>query len=98
MDLGFSSGIGATEKVKVASLVSLLDVLHDQFAVAARKLRWGRTPLGAAFGELFCAQGDVDALGSHIESDDVAGADQCQWTANPTLRRHMQHAGSVAGA
>ena len=95
------SGVGAPcfEEVEVAALVGLRDVLQVQRAVAAAVLRRGRLPVGPALLQLLV--GDVQrraAARGHVELDHVAVADERERAADVRLRRHVQHAGAVAGA
>ncbi len=50
MNFGLGNGSSAFEKIEVATLMSLLDVLHEEFSVAAGIDAFFRAPGGAAAG------------------------------------------------
>jgi hypothetical protein len=53
----------------------------------------GWRPGGAARRQLVVTDFKVNALGRHIDRNQIAGFDQREWTANKGLGRNVQAAG-----
>src|SRR4051794_36733363 len=87
VNFGVSDRRGAFEEVEVATLVGLRHVTRVEMAVAAGVGHFARGPGGAAGGELLVAHAQRQATGGHVELDDVAVADEREWTAGKGLRR-----------
>ena len=73
-------------------------VLHVELAVAAGIAVGLGLPGGTAGGELFIRDEHVNRPPLEVQADEVTGFDQGQRAAHGGFRRHVQHAGAVAGA
>src|SRR5579871_288475 len=82
MNLRLRGRCGAAEKIEVAALVGLADVLRIHRAVAALKMRRRLFPGGAAARQFFVADVQVDLARGDIDFDLVAGLNQRQRTAD----------------
>ena len=77
----------ALEKIEIAALIGLRDVLLVERAEAALELRLGSLPRGAAARELGGAHLELQPARRHVELDQVAVLDQRQRAADPGFRR-----------
>src|SRR5579864_6011086 len=66
----------AGEKIEIAALVGLADMLRIHRAIAAQKMRRRRFPIGAAARELFVADVEVDFACRDVDLDLVTGLHQ----------------------
>src|SRR5205814_7086587 len=98
VNLRIRRGRGTFQKIEIATLVSLRDVLLIERAEAALELRRRPLPRRAAARELVGAYLELQAARRHVELDHVAVLDEGQRTADAGFRRHVQHAGAVARA
>ena len=98
VDLRLGGRRGAFEKIEVAALVGLRDVLLIERAEAALELRRRLLPRGAAARELGVAHLELELARRHVELDQVAVAHERQRAADERLRRDVQHARAVARA
>jgi hypothetical protein len=76
MNLGLGDGRGTFQEIEVAAFVSLLDVLHKKFAVAAGIDAFFWTPGGAAAGQFIVANEHIELAGRDVELDHVAFFEQ----------------------
>src|SRR5579862_9930166 len=82
MNLRLRGGLRAHQKIEIAALVGLADMLGIHRAVAAQKVRRRRCPGGAAARELFVADVEMDFPRRDVDLDFVAGLHQSQWAAD----------------
>src|ERR1700751_1653163 len=73
---------GGFEKIEVAALVGLLDVVSEHPAIAALEPRFGLLPCGTAPGEFCLAHIELDGARRDVERDPVAILHQRQRTAD----------------
>src|SRR5512143_1404526 len=86
------------EKIEIATLVSLPDVLRVKRAITARIARRRLCPAGAAARNFLVRHMEVDAARRHVDLDLVACFHEGKRAADETLGGHVQNAGPVAGA
>jgi len=84
MDLRFSDRLLAGEKIEIAALVGLADMLGEHRAVAARIMRRRRPPGGAPAGKLLLADVQMDAARGDVDLDligsgTVSGPEKSSW-------------------
>src|SRR4249920_2091431 len=98
VNFGFGYCAEWCEKIEIAAVIGLPDVLRIKCAIAAR-IPWRRLfPVGAASGDFFVRHMEMDAARRHVNLDLVACFHEGKRAADETLGRHMQNAGAVAGA
>src|SRR5881409_635356 len=95
VDFWFWLGRRAFEKIEVATLIGLGDVLLVQRAVTALVPRCRFLPHGAASRELLVAYFEHQLAFGHIELDEITSAHQREWAAHERLWRNVQHASAV---
>src|SRR6188472_1081865 len=88
----------ALEKIEVATLVGLADVLGEHRAVAARIFGRWLLPVGLAAGHLGVADVKMDAALVDVDLDLIAGLHEVERATDEALRRDMQDACAVARA
>src|SRR5271169_256658 len=98
MNLGLCSRRSPFEKIKVAALVGLADMLRKHRPIAAEIMRRRRCPGGAAARECLLADIEVNASLSDIDLDLVAGLHEGERAADKAFGCHVQDAGAVACA
>src|SRR5688572_21328571 len=101
MDLWFSVVMLTAhrlEEVEVAAEVSLLHVLGVEQAESPLEPGRGGHPCGAARGELLIAHEQLDPACGHVEPDAIPAAHEREGSADVRLRRHVEHARTVARA
>src|SRR5438876_410382 len=82
----------ALEKIEVAALVGLADVLGEHRAVAARVFRRRLFPGSLAAGQLAVADVQMDRALVDVDLDLVAGLHEVERAADKALRRDVQNA------
>src|SRR6202034_3040624 len=96
--LRLGRALRAREKIKIAALVGLADMLGIHRAVAAQKVRRRWCPGGATACQFLIADVKMDFSRRDIDLDLVAGLHQRERAADKTFGRDVQDAGAVAGA
>jgi hypothetical protein len=82
VDFWFGNWSGAFEKIEVATLVGLLDVLHKEFAVASGIDAFFRPPGGAAASEFVVTDKHVQLPRRDIQFDEVPFVEKREWPAD----------------
>ena len=98
MDLWLGDGSGAFQEIKVATFVSLFDVLHEKFSVAAGKDAFLWAPGGPAAGQFIVAHEHIALAGGDVQFDEVALFQQRQRTADEGFGRDVEDAGAITCA
>src|SRR3984957_280067 len=89
MNLRLRDCAAGEQEIEVATLVGLTDVGGVHRAVAARIVRGGWRPGGAAARDLLVGHVQVDAPRLGVDLDLVAGAHEGEGSADEALRRDM---------
>src|SRR5665811_142511 len=88
--LGGFDGVRAPEKVEVAALGRLVDVLQVEAAVSPAEGQWRRLPGGPATRQLGVIDMEMDAPRGHVQLDFISVAHQRQRTANGAFGGDVQ--------
>ena len=97
-DFGFGEGGAVLEEVEVGAFVGLGDVFDVEFGVAAVVAWGGGFPGGAAGGEVFVADVEVQFPVGDVEGDEVAILDEGEGAADGGFGGDVEGAGAVGGA
>src|SRR5579872_2924893 len=98
MNFRFGYRIGALQEVEVAAFVSLLDVLHKQFAVAAGVNSFLRAPGCTAAREFIFIDAHVQSPCGNVEFDDVSFFKKCKWPADKGFGGDVKNARPITCA
>ena len=85
------------QKIEIAAVVGLSDMLGIKRTIAARIMRRGRFPGGLAAGQFRIRDMQMNAARRDVDFDLVAGLNESQRPADETLRRDMQNTSAVTG-
>src|SRR5258708_32562760 len=78
MNLRFGLLLCAREKIEIATLIGLADMLGIHGAIAAQEMRRRRFPGGATARQLFLVDVEMDFPCRHVDLDLIAGLHQRQ--------------------
>src|SRR5437762_13096587 len=95
MNLRFGSLVAGMEKVEITTLISLCNMRRVQGAESSIVSHRRRGPFLAAPRQLSFAHVQMQFAIWHVQFDQIAIADKCEWTANVRLRRDVQNARAV---
>src|SRR5881409_866804 len=93
-----SADLPEAEKVEVAALVRLRDMIQEQLAVASRIVRLGWFPSGAPAIQFLVRHLQVQLTRFDVQLDQVSVLDESQCSSHRSLRVDVEHDSPIGRA
>src|SRR5205807_1117935 len=98
MNLRFRSLIAGMEKIEITTPISLRNMRRIQGAESSIVSYRRHGPFLAPARQISIAHFEMQFATRHVQLDQIAIADKCQWPADVRLRRDVQNARTVRGS
>src|SRR5207247_5087418 len=98
MNLRFRSLIAGMQKIEITTPISLRNMRRVQGAESSIVSHRRRGPFLAPARQLSVAHVEMQFATWHVQLDQIAIEDKCQWPAHIRLRRDVQNARAVRGS